>query len=158
MRTYAGTGTAYKPLLAADVIMWMPHKTTSDAGDSASMICPAGAPEHKRDRRMLSWDNWTGDIAALEDPEPEPVDDVETGSGLSSSEERCASREGVAKQPREAETMYGGMMSSVYCLCGGYSSKKSSCNAQPLPMTACLGHDGGRSNIEQVRRVGESGV
>ena len=38
---------------------------------------------------MLSWDNWTGDIAALEDPEPERMDDVETGTGLSSSEERC---------------------------------------------------------------------
>ena len=43
---------------------------------------------------MLSWDNWTGDIAALEDPEPEAgqMDDMERGSGLSSSEERCSSR------------------------------------------------------------------
>ena len=37
---------------------------------------------------MLSWDNWTGDIAALDDPEPEPAEDVEADGGLSSAEAR----------------------------------------------------------------------
>jgi hypothetical protein len=37
---------------------------------------------------MLAWDNWTGDIAALEDPEPEPAEDAQSGSGLSSAEEK----------------------------------------------------------------------
>ena len=50
---------------------------------------------------MLSWDNWTGDIAALEDLEPEQTDDVDTGSVLSSSEERCGSRDLQAAHTRE---------------------------------------------------------